>query len=191
MTEPLRSADKADARTRAFALIKQRSFRRGKFVLASGKESTFYLDMKPTMFHPEGANLLSKMILERIGDLNADYIGGLEMGAVPLVTAVSMMSLDWSRPIPGFFVRKAVKGHGTKKKIEAADDLNGKNVVILEDVTTTGASAMDAVQAVREAGGKVLLVLSIVDREEGARDFYKQAGIPFDSLFRVGEFLAA
>jgi orotate phosphoribosyltransferase len=178
-------------RTRAFDIIKGKSFSRGKFVLASGRESNFYLDMKPSMFDPEGANLLSQLVLDRIASLDVDLIGGLEMGAVPLVTAVSVISVSKGRPLPGFFVRKEIKSHGTKRKIEAASDFKNKNVVILEDVTTTGGSAMQAVEAAREAGANVVLVLSIVDREEGAADFYKDRSIPFASLFRVGEFLAA
>ncbi len=191
MTAP-RSSDKLSQRTRAFDIIKEKSFRRGKFVLASGKESEFYLDMKPSMFDPEGSSLLSELILDRIASLDADYVGGLEMGAVPIVNSVSMLSfLKGGRPVPGFFVRKEVKDHGTRRKIEAASDLKSKNVVILEDVTTTGGSAMKAVDAVREAGGTVLLVLSLVDREEGAAEFYAQNRIPFASLFRVSEFLNA
>ena len=188
--EPLRvPTNTLSTRTRAFNLIKERSFRRGDFVLASGKRSNFYLDMKPTMFHPEGANVLSELVFERIRDLNPDYIGGLEMGAVPLVTSVSLISQQRNRPIPGFFVRKKVKDHGTRKLLEAADNLDGKRVVILEDVTTTGGSALDAVRAAQEAGATVLLVLSIVDREEDAAETYQQAGVAFDQLFRVSEFL--
>jgi orotate phosphoribosyltransferase len=186
------SSDKLSLRTRAFNIIKDKSFKRGKFILASGKESSFYLDMKPSMFDPEGSSLLSEMILDRISPLNPDYVGGLEMGAVPIVSSVGMLSfLNGNQPIPGLFVRKEVKGHGTKRKIEAAGDLKGKKIVILEDVTTTGGSAMQAVDAVRQAGAEVLLVLSIVDREEGAAEFYKEKGLPFAWLFRVGEFLAA
>ena len=186
------SSDQLSLRTRAFNIIKDKSFKRGKFVLASGKESSFYLDMKPSMFDPEGSSLISEMILDRISALNPDYVGGLEMGAVPIISTVGMLSfLNGNQPIPGLFVRKEVKGHGTKRKIEAAGDLSGKKVVILEDVTTTGGSAMQAVDAVRQAGADVLLVLSIVDREEGAAEFYKEKGLPFASLFRVGEFLAA
>jgi orotate phosphoribosyltransferase len=188
--EPQRS-DQISLRARAFDLVKAKSFKRGKFVLASGRESNFYLDMKPSMFDPDGASMLAQLVLDRIKPLNADLIGGLELGAVPIVTAVAMLSAGTAHRLPGFFVRKEVKGHGTKKKVEAADDIAGRKVVILEDVTTTGGSAMQAVNAVRESGAEVLLVLSIVDREEGATDFYKQQGIPFASLFRVGEFLAA
>ena len=189
--EPLRAPNTLSMRARAFDLIKELSFSRGHFVLTSGKIRSFYLDMKPTMFHPEGANLLSNLVLDRIEDLNPDYIGGLELGAVPLVTAVSLVSGLRNRPVPGFFVRKRVKGHGTKKLIEAVRELEGKSVVILDDVTTTGGSAMEAVSAVQDAGAKVVLVLSIVDREEGATESYRNANLPFDQLFRVSEFLAA
>jgi orotate phosphoribosyltransferase len=184
--------NKLSARARAFELIKQRSFARGRFVLVSGKESNYYLDMKPTMFHSEGSALLSELVLEKIKDLNVDYVGGIEMGAVPLVASVTTMSHRAARPVTGFFVRKDVKDHGTKKRVEAlSGSLQGKNVVILEDVTTTGESAMKAVAAARDAGANVVLVLTVVDREEGAGEFYAKAGIPFDWLFRASEFLAS
>jgi len=183
--------NKSKTRERAFAIIKERSFARGKFVLASGRESNFYLDLKPTIFHPEGANLVARLLLDKIKDRAVDYVGGLEMGAVPLVTAVTLVSAETARPTPGFFVRKNVKDHGTKKRIEAMRDLKGKNVVILEDVTTTGGSSMEAVLAAQEAGAKVVMVLTVVDRGEGAAEFFKEKGLPFEWLFRVDEFLAA
>jgi orotate phosphoribosyltransferase len=191
--QPMRvPANTLSARARAYELIKQRSFRRGRFVLVSGKESNYYLDMKPTMFHAEGAALLAELILQKIKDLDVDYVGGLEMGAVPLVASVTTMSHGAERPVTGFFVRKDIKGHGTKKRVEAlAGSLQAKNVVILEDVTTTGESAMKAVEAAREQGARVVLVLTVVDREEGAVEFYRKAGIPFDWLFRASEFLAS
>ena len=108
----------------------------------------------------------AKVVLDRIDNLQVDYVGGLEMGAVPLISVINMVSYHRRKPIPGFFVRKQVKDHGTKKKIETAGDLKGKNVVILDDVTTSGESAFEAVTAVKEIGANVLLVLSIVDRED-------------------------
>lgn len=180
-----------DLRKRAFDLIKERSFKFGNFTLASGRQSNYYLDMKPSMFSPEGATLLAELILRRLDGVALDYVGGLEMGAVPLVATVSMASYGHGRPVTGFFVRKAAKDHGTRKRIDALHgSLDGKKVAILEDVTTTGESAMSAVSAAREAGADVVLVLSIVDREEGAAAFYQNAGIPFDSLFKASEFLA-
>jgi orotate phosphoribosyltransferase len=179
-----------DVRNRLFDLIKERSFKKGRFILASGKESAYYFDSKPTMLHPEGAALLAELILHELQDVEADCVGGLEMGAVPLIAPVAMKSFGSGRPLSGFFVRKAPKDHGTKQRIEGLD-VAGKTAIILEDVTTTGGSAMQAVELVRAAGGKVALVLSILDRGEGARELYAAAGVPFKSLFRAEEFLAA
>ena len=176
-------------RDRLAELIRERSFGRRKVVLASGRESDFYFDMKPTMFHPEGASLLAKMILARLSALGIDYVGGLEMGAVPLIASVAALSHDRGKPLPGFFVRKAVKDHGTKKRIEGPASLAGKRVAILEDVTTTGGSAIQAVEVAREAGAEVALVLSIVDRLEGAAETFAKAGVPFASLFTADDFL--
>jgi orotate phosphoribosyltransferase len=158
--------------------------------LASGKESEYYLDMKPSMFDPEAAGLLARLVMHRLEDVEADLIGGLEMGAVPLVSTIVMCSRDMGRPLPGFFVRKFVKDHGTQRLIEG-NSVAGKNVVVLEDVTTTGESAMIAVRAVRQAGADVTLVLSIVDRLEGAAELFKTEGIAFQHLFTADEFLTA
>jgi orotate phosphoribosyltransferase len=175
-------------RNRLFELIKERSFRRGNFTLASGKQSSYYFDSKPTMLHPEGATLLAQLIFDAMKDANADCVGGLEMGAVPLIAPVAMRSLEAGQPLMGFFVRKAPKDHGTRQRIEGTD-IAGKTAVIVEDVTTTGGSAMQAVEEVKKAGGKVALVISILDRGEGARELYAAAGVPFTSLFTAEEFL--
>ena len=101
------------------------------------------------MLHPEGATLLAQLIFDAIKDVNADCVGGLEMGAVPLIAPVAMRSLEAGQPLMGFFVRKAPKDHGTRQRIEGID-MAGKTAVIVEDVTTTGGSAMQAVEEVRE-----------------------------------------
>jgi orotate phosphoribosyltransferase len=178
-----------ELRNSLFNLLKLRAFTRGRVVLASGKDSDYYFDMKPAMLDPEGAGLLAELILQELQGVSADCIGGIEMGAVPLIAPVAMRSPDFGRYLSGFFVRKAVKDHGTQKRVDGTD-IAGKTVVILEDVTTTGGSAMDAVNAVQDAGAKVALVLSILDREEGAAELYAEAGIPFKSLFRAEEFLS-
>jgi orotate phosphoribosyltransferase len=180
--------NRQDLRKRLFDLISERSFRRGRFTLASGKESTYYFDSKPTMLHPEGAALLAELIVRELDGVEADCVGGLEMGAVPLIAPVAAKSLEKGRPLHGFFVRKAPKDHGTRQRIEGLD-VGGKTAVILEDVTTTGSSALQAVEQVRAAGGRVALVLSILDRGEGAAELYAAAGVPFRSLFRAEEFL--
>jgi len=179
------------ARARLFDIVKTKSFVRGHVVLASGKESDHYFDMKPSMFDPEGADLLAGLIFAHIADTDADIVGGLEMGAVPLITPISIASRRAGRPLPGFFVRKTVKDHGTRKLVEGLADVAGKRVAIVEDVTTTGGSAMKAVEALKAAGASIALVISILDREEGAAKLYADAGIPFQSLFKASEFLKA
>jgi orotate phosphoribosyltransferase len=175
-----------DARTRLYGIIETKSLVRGHVVLASGKESDHYFDMKPSMFDPEGAELLAELIYARIASVEADIVGGLEMGAVPLITPVSIVSRREGKPLPGFFVRKTVKDHGTKKLIDGLSNVNGKRVVIVEDVTTTGGSAMKAVEALTAAGARITLVISILDREAA---LYANAGIPFQSLFKASDFL--
>jgi orotate phosphoribosyltransferase len=179
-------------REKVFRLIKDKSFAKGEYVLASGKKSDYYLDMKPTMFDPEGLNALAEMVLHELQKLNVDYVGGLALGAMPLISSINLLSQRMGTPIPGFFVRKEVKDHGTKKLVEGLTEnetLEGKTVVILDDVTTTGGSAMIAVDAAQEAGAKVILVLSVVDREEGAIELYGAKGIPFRALFLASEFM--
>ncbi|WP_072396350.1 orotate phosphoribosyltransferase [Hyphomicrobium sp. CS1GBMeth3] len=183
--------DAVGAKTRLFEIIKSKSFVRGHVVLASGKESDHYFDMKPTMFDPEGAELLAELIFADIARTDADIVGGLEMGAVPLITPVSIAARRAGRALPGFFVRKTVKDHGTKKLVEGLSGVGGKRVAIVEDVTTTGGSAMKAVEALKAAGATIALVISILDREEGATKLYADAGIPFASLFKASEFLSS
>ena len=182
----------AARRAKAFALIKARSFRRGQFVLASGKTSEYYLDMKPTMFDPEGAHALAELLLDQLTDVPVDYVGGLALGAVPLISTVVMLSHQHNKPISGFFVRKEVKDHGTKKLVEGLGDgetLQGKKVVIIDDVTTTGGSSMIAVDAAQQSGAEVILGLSVVDRDEGAAACYGKRSIPFKAVFSARDFL--
>jgi orotate phosphoribosyltransferase len=182
-------ADTDIARSRLVEIVRRRSFSTGPDVkLVSGRSSSFYFDMKPTMLHPEGAHLIATLILDALAGAEVDLVGGLEMGAVPLIAPVAIKSREAGRPLLGFFVRKAPKDHGTRQRIEGLD-VAGKTAIILEDVTTTGGSAMQAVEEVRKAGGQVALVLSILDRGEGAAELYAAAGVPFRSLFRAEEFL--
>nr|WP_249802520.1 MULTISPECIES: orotate phosphoribosyltransferase [unclassified Bradyrhizobium] len=177
-----------------FEIIRRRSFGRGEVTLASGRKSDFYFNLKPTMLDPEGATLLAELTYEALKDDQLDFIGGLEMGAVPLAGALAQISWIKGHPIAAFFVRKKPKEHGAKLAIEGlprGETLEGKRVVIVEDVTTTGGSAMKAVEAVRETGAEVVLVLTMVDREEGADDTFGAANLPFRSLYKASEFLKA
>jgi orotate phosphoribosyltransferase len=189
--EPRREAG---IRPKLMQLIRERSFGRGKVKLASGRESDFYFDMKPTMLHPAGAAWVADLILEEIEPLQVDYIGGLEMGAVPLAATAAAFSHVRGRPLLAFFVRKRVKEHGAQKVVEGlprGETLRGKRVVIVEDVATTGGSAIQAVKAVRDEGAEIVRVLTIVDRQEGAAETFAAEGIPFQALFTADEFLAS
>lgn len=185
----------ADASKAALiALIKQRSFQSGGEVkLASGRTSTFYFNMKPTMLNPEGAHLIATLILDQLAadGIEADMIGGLEMGAVPLAAAVAAVSATRAKPLPAFFVRKQAKEHGTQSLVEGlakGETLAGKKVVIVEDVTTTGGSAIKAAEAVAKEGAQVVRVVTVVDRREGATQAFADAKLDFKPLLTIADF---
>ena len=183
---------KSASRARLAEIIRKRSFGRGEITLASGRKSDFYFNLKPTMLDPEGAALLAELAYEALKDDRLDYIGGLEMGAVPLAGALAQLSWLKGHPIAAFFVRKKPKEHGARLAIEGlakGESLQGKRIVIVEDVTTTGGSALKAAESVKEAGGNVVLVLTMVDREEGATAAFAEAGLTFRSLYKAAEFL--
>lgn len=183
---------KSASRARLADIIRKRSFGRGEITLASGRKSDFYFNLKPTMLDPEGAALLAELSLDALKDDQADYIGGLEMGAVPIAGAIAQLSWLKGHPIAAFFVRKKPKEHGARLAVEGlakGESLAGKRIVIVEDVTTTGGSAIKAVDAVKDSGGEVVLVFTMVDRDEGATEAFAEAGIPFRALYKAGEFL--
>lgn len=179
-------------RNRLAAIIKARSYSTGAATkLASGRTTTYYFNMKPTMLDPEGAALIGELAFEAMQDVAADFVGGLEIGAVPLATAVALTSHVRGRRLPAFFVRKQPKDHGAEKLVEGlapGETLAGKRVIIIEDVTTTGGSSMKAVEAVRREGGEIACVLTIVDRKEGATENFAAAGLPFRAVLTVDDF---
>lgn len=180
------------SRARLADIIRTRSFGRGEITLASGRKSDFYFNLKPTMLDPEGAALLAELSYDALKDEKIDYIGGLEMGAVPLAGAIAQLSWMKGNPIAAFFVRKKPKEHGARLAVEGLtrnESLKGKRIVIVEDVTTTGGSAIKAIEAVKDAGGDVVMVLTMVDREEGASENFKEAGLTLRALYTATEFL--
>jgi orotate phosphoribosyltransferase len=181
-----------DDRQELFEIIRRRSFRSGEeFTLASGRRSRIYFNLKPAMLDPDGARLIGAALASRAAALGADYVGGLEMGAVPLVSSTAAMSAVAGRPVRAIFVRKAAKEHGTRSLIEGlagGEALTGRTVVVLEDVTTTGGSSLKAVAILREAGATVEHVVTVVDREEGAREAFSAAGLTLHALYRKSEF---
>jgi orotate phosphoribosyltransferase len=177
------------------ALLAQRSARRGDFTLASGRHSTLYIDARLTTMSPEGLGLIGPLGLAAVRRLpwaaGVGAVGGLTMGADPIAYAISYASYAAGDrpPMRAFTVRKEAKGHGTGKLVEGPF-VPGDRVVIVEDVITTGGSALRAVEAVRGAGGTVTGVLALVDREEGGREAIEGAGLPVYALTRAGEVVA-
>jgi len=183
-----------DYRAELFELIRTRSFGRGKIMLASGRESDFYFDLRPTTVHPAGATCVGELICDALEGMAVDFVGGMEAGAIPIATAVAIASHRRGGKLQAFFVRKKVKDHGAKKMIEGlpkGETLRGKNVVVVEDTTTTGGSSMQAVNVLREEGANIVLVLTIVDRLEGAAETFAKEKLPFRALYTADEFLKA
>jgi orotate phosphoribosyltransferase len=177
----------AKEKARLLEIIKAKSFRTdGPFTLASGAVSDYYLDMKPTMLDAEGASLIAEIVFNMLQDEpDLAAIGGLELGSVPIISVVCARSWP-DRPIQGFVVRKAKKGHGTDKKIDGNFD-DGTSVVLFDDVTTKGDSVMQAVDAVRERGGKIKQIITVVDRLEGAKENLHRKGIELIPIFTTPE----
>jgi orotate phosphoribosyltransferase len=173
------------------ALLADRSTKRGQFTLASGKTSTIYIDARLTTMSPEGLSLIGPLGLDAIrkASWNPDAIGGLTLGADPIAYAISYASASGQKPLRAFTVRKQAKVHGTGKLIEGPFN-PGDRVVIVEDVITTGGSALQAIEAVRQQGGEMLGVLALVDREEGGREAIEAAGTRVVSIVRVSEIIA-
>ena len=177
--------------SRLVELVKDLAFIDGgddnAFTLASGRNSRWFFDTKPVMMHPEASHLLGELLNLRMDEMGADFVGGLELGAVPL-TAIAVAMSDKNSLRRGFMVRKEPKGRGGRKTnnppgIEGSSLATGGNIVIVEDVTTTGGSAIKAVDRIHnDTDCKVIGVISIVDREEGAEQAFAAAGIHFESL---------
>lgn len=178
-------------RARLIALLKERSVATGDFVLASGRRSTFYIDCRRTTMHPEGLALIGALGLAaiRAAGWRPAAVGGLTLGADPVAYAIARASHDAPPAVGGFTVRKQAKTHGAGRRVEGCFAA-GESVVIVEDVITTGGSALEAVRAVQGEGGTVLGVLAVVDREEGGREAIVASGLEVRSLIRGAELLA-
>jgi len=158
----------SDERRRLRALLRENSLIFGDFTLASGRKSRYYFDSKKTTLLAEGAYLTARQILKVLRDhgIRAQAIGGMTLGADPIVGAVTALSFVEGPPLRGFLVRREVKGHGTAKRVEGNVDA-GSRVVVVDDVVTTGGSTLSAIDAAQQAGFEVVAIVCLVDREEG------------------------
>lgn len=177
-------------RKELFDIIKALSFRRGDFTLASGKKATYYIDCRTTTLSGRGAYLIGRLFYEMLEPLHIDAVGGVVIGAAPMVTAVTMRGAELGHPLNGFLIRKEAKGHGTGKQVEG-HIAPWMRVALVEDVVTTGGSLVKGIQAIQNTYPDVTLsgILSIVDRQAGGREAFEALKIPYHSLYDVDEFL--
>jgi orotate phosphoribosyltransferase len=176
---------------RLLSILAERSARRGQFTLASGRQSTLYIDARLTTMSPDGLTLIGPLALAALRDVDwrVQAVGGLTLGADPISYAIAYASAETASPLRAFTVRKEAKAHGTGRLIVGPFHA-GDRVAVIEDVITTGGSALRAVEAVRAAGGSVAGVLALVDREEGGRDALVSAGLPVVALARASDIVA-
>ncbi len=186
--------DNNETRTRLCRLLYDLSYREGSFTLTSGKTSDYYFDCKQTALHPEGGYLVGKLFIDLIISNRMDVhgVGGMTLGADPLVSAVTVLSYMEGCPMPGFIIRKEAKGHGTNAFLEGMANFEpGNRVCLLEDVVTTGGTLLTACKRVTEAGLLIEGILCVLDREEGGRENISAAGYNLISIFTRKELVHA
>jgi orotate phosphoribosyltransferase len=178
------NADINTLRKKLLDLLCQEAYKEGDFVLSSGQPSKYYINCKPVTLHPQGALATGRLLLAML-PVNTHAVAGLTLGADPIVSAVSVVSAYENRPIPALIIRKEAKGHGTQAYIEGPILPKGANVMVLEDVVTTGQSAMKAVERLRNAGYTVEQVISLIDRKQGGVEFYQSQGLKFEAVYGI------
>ncbi len=190
--QPLQSyaaTDLTSLRQLLLDLFCQLAYKEGDFVLSSGQRSSYYINGKQVTLHPQGALAIGRLLLSQL-PTDTQAVAGLTLGADPIVSAVSVVSAYENRPIPALIVRKESKGHGTMAYIEGPSLPAAAKVVVLEDVVTTGQSALKAVERLKNAGYEVDQIIALVDRQQGGAELYESAGLKFQALFSIQEIQA-
>jgi orotate phosphoribosyltransferase len=179
-------------RERLVELLRERSFERKRVILASGRESDFFIDCKQTILTAEGHALVGELMFDALEGLpRCEAVAGVELGGCPLASAVSLVSFVRGRPLAALYVRKEVKDHGSRRLVEGDRALRpGMPVVILEDVITTGGSTLKAIDKLKTAGAEVVGVVALVDRLEGGVESLQKAGLPVLSICSRRDFIA-
>ena len=175
-----------DLRQTLLDLLVKYAYKEGDFTLSSGARSTYYINGKQVTLRAEGALVIGRLIWQMLPE-NTEAIAGLTLGADPIVSAVSIVSALENKPIPALIIRKEPKGHGTKAYIEGPSLNPSAKVVVLEDVVTTGKSALLAVERLQAAGYKVAEIIALVDRQQGGRELYQSQGLQFQAIFDITE----
>lgn len=173
-------------------LLMEKSYIEKEVTLTSGRKSNYYFDCKQTALHPEGAWLIARCFLDMLRDADVRGVGGMTLGADPLVSSVAVLSHIENMPLPAFIIRKEAKGHGTRQYLEGLSNFTtGDRVALLEDVVTTGGTLIKSCQRVVDAGLEIGMVLCVLDREEGGRENLKEAGYDLRAVFTRAELLEA
>ncbi|MCK4856919.1 MAG: orotate phosphoribosyltransferase [candidate division Zixibacteria bacterium] len=173
-------------RNQLLELVNKHAVIHGDFVLTSGQKSTYYIDGKLLSLMPDGLLCLAQVILEMIAEDEVDAVGGLTLGADPIIGAVVALSQESGRPLKGLIVRKERSGHGRTKRIEGPLQ-QGMKVVVIEDVVTTGSSSITAGEALEEAGSEIVKVVAMVDRLAGGQENFKAKGYRFEPIFTLDD----
>ncbi len=188
-TADLATIDLATLRQNLLELICQVAYKEGDFTLSSGQKSDYYINGKQVTLHAQGGLMVARILLDMLPEDTAG-VGGLTLGADPMVSAVSVAGAYEGKPVTPLIIRKEAKGHGTQAYIEGPILPEGSVIVILEDVVTTGASALKAVERLRAAGYVVNEILSLVDRQQGGRELYESKGLSFRPVFTIDQIKA-
>lgn len=184
----MEKANRAELKEKLLDLLNKEALKRGKFVLSSGKESSYYLDGRVITLTPEGAYLVASIILDMIKGEDLDAVGGPTLGADPIVGALAVLSHINNQPIKTFIVRKQAKEHGTQRQVEGPALKKGARVILVDDVVTSGKAIMEAKLALDKIGVIADKAIVIVDRSEGAVDNLAKVGLKLESIFKLADF---